>query len=267
MDTTLVTIFILTPPENLSAPTHRWHWHLPVFHKKNFKIFYIKFLGSTYSRYWQIRVDQIPCGTPYTPPTGCLQYMIESSGNFKSFNYGINDDDYHSLGTQDYAICFRRNKGKCKIEYSAAVNEGESFYTSQTPTTPAVRSKAGESGCPADYLNIPNAGNSVQGLSVCSVILKNWRNFTEFLLFRIHQVHWLKVGEDIVAEDLTVTTTQHQTPISTLLLFLLSFRLTSMELRHLQTTRTEDSALIITSWVASYLKGANTSVVLITVYA
>ena len=129
----------------------------------------LTFDGTTFSRSWQIRVDQIPCGTPYTPPTGCLQYMIESSGNFKSFNYGINDDDYHSLGTQDYAICFRRNKGKCKIEYSAAVNEGESFYTSQTPTTPAVRSKAGERGCPADYLNIPNAGNSVQGQSVCQV--------------------------------------------------------------------------------------------------
>ena len=30
----------------------------------------ITFTGSTYSRYWQIRVDQIPCGSSYTPPHG-----------------------------------------------------------------------------------------------------------------------------------------------------------------------------------------------------
>ena len=28
------------------------------------------FTGSTFSRYWRIRVDQIPCGTAYTPPHG-----------------------------------------------------------------------------------------------------------------------------------------------------------------------------------------------------
>ena len=73
-----------------------------------------------------------------------------------------------------------------------------------------------------------------------------------------------------MAEDLIVIGTQHQTPISTLLLFLLSFKLISMELRHLQTTRTEDSALIIINLVASYLEGAKasvSSVVLITAYA
>ena len=30
------------------------------------------FTGTSYSRYWQIRVDQIPCGTTYTPPHGNL---------------------------------------------------------------------------------------------------------------------------------------------------------------------------------------------------
>ena len=28
------------------------------------------FTGSSFSRYWRIRVDQIPCGTSYTPPHG-----------------------------------------------------------------------------------------------------------------------------------------------------------------------------------------------------
>ena len=112
--------------------------------------------GTTFSRYWQIRVDQIPCGTLYTPPQGCLEYHMETYGNFKSFNFGINDNDYHHLGsqvdistrissylhilisTQDYSVCIRRNSGMCKVAYKAA-DDGESFYTSQKPTTPAIR--------------------------------------------------------------------------------------------------------------------------------
>ena len=114
--------------------------------------------GTTFSRYWQIRVDQIPCGTLYTPPQGCLEYHMETYGNFKSFNFGINDNDYHHLGsqvdistrissylhilisTQDYSVCIRRNSGMCKVAYKAA-DDGESFYTSQKPTTPAIRYK------------------------------------------------------------------------------------------------------------------------------
>ena len=135
--------------------------------------------GTTVSRYWQIRVDQIPCGTTYTPPQGCVEYYMESTGNIKSFNFGLNDDDYHSLGEQTYSICIRRNKGKCRIAYSAA-DDGESFYTSQKPTTPAIRSKAGESGCPADYINIPNGSNSRYVGGTCTV---NKIEFCESLVF------------------------------------------------------------------------------------
>ena len=42
---------------------------------------------------------QIPCGTLYTPPMGCVQYHMDNFGNFKSFNFGL-DDNYHSLGNQ-----------------------------------------------------------------------------------------------------------------------------------------------------------------------
>ena len=83
---------------------------------------------------------------------------METYGNFKSFNFGINDNDYHHLGsqvdistrissylhilisTQDYSVCIRRNSGMCKVAYKAA-DDGESFYTSQKPTTPAIRYK------------------------------------------------------------------------------------------------------------------------------
>ena len=129
---------------------------------------YLIISGTTFDRYWQIRVDQIPCGKTYTPPTGCMQWLVENSGNVKSFNYGINDADYHHLDSQDYAICFRRAAGHCMIAYIPA-NEGESFYLSFTPSTPAIKSRAGESGCPADFLIIPGGQNVLEGDGTCQV--------------------------------------------------------------------------------------------------
>ena len=133
-------------------------------------------LGTTFTRYWQIRVDQIPCGTLYTPPHGCMQYYMEDFGNFKSFNFGLNDEDYHSLADQTYSICIRRNSKKCEISYRAA-DEGESFYTSTKPSTPSSNfgSRTGESGCPADFLNIPNGSNDKFHGGVCLVIHTNTR--------------------------------------------------------------------------------------------
>ena len=96
-----------------------------------------------------------------------MQYHMENAGNFKSFNFGLNDNDYHHLGTQTYAICIRRNKKMCKIAYQASEDDGESFYTSQKPSTPAIRSRAGESACATDYLNIPNGSNDEHGTGVC----------------------------------------------------------------------------------------------------
>jgi len=123
------------------------------------------FTGTTFERFWQIRVDQIPCGTLYTPPTGCLQWLMPESGNVKSFNYGL-DDDYHHLALQDYAVCFRRAAGFCKIAYTPA-DDGESFYLSFTPSTPTIRARTGESGCPADFLIIPRGTNSLTGQASC----------------------------------------------------------------------------------------------------
>ena len=124
-------------------------------------------IGTTFSRTWQIRVDQIECGQSFTPPQGCLEYHTADRGNFKSFNFGINDNDYHHLGTQEYSVCIRRNKKMCRIAYQASEDDGESFYMSLKPSTPAIRSRAGESGCPADYISIPNGSNDENGNAVC----------------------------------------------------------------------------------------------------
>jgi len=118
--------------------------------------------GTTFERTWQIRVDQIYCGTLFSPPHGCLQYFQGATGRFRTFNYGLNDD-YHHLNNADYAICFRRENAYCTISYIAATDEGESFYLSGHPNNPSVNAKAGETGCPADFISIPKGHNGGAG--------------------------------------------------------------------------------------------------------
>jgi len=120
--------------------------------------------GTTFERTWQIRVDQIKCGTLYTPPHGCIQYQHGVSGRFRSFNFGL-DNDYHHLNKQDYAICFRRELGYCIISYTAADDEGDSFYLSGHPNNPSTNAKAGETGCVADFITIPRGTNGGAGAS------------------------------------------------------------------------------------------------------
>ena len=136
--------------------------------------------GTSFSRYWQIRVDQIPCGTLYTPPMGCVQYHMDNYGNFKSFNFGL-DDDYHTLGDQEYSICIRRNSKMCRIAYNAA-DDGESFYMSQTPTVSKVRSRAGETGCPTDFITINDASNGEANGGICTNAVSDVRSLKELLL-------------------------------------------------------------------------------------
>ena len=86
--------------------------------------------GSTFARYWNIRISQIPCGTSYTgnnpwtrfikiliktfwfaAPDNCLQYFTSSVGTFSSFNYKFSDTPtYQHLANQDYTICIRMNQ-------------------------------------------------------------------------------------------------------------------------------------------------------------
>ena len=115
---------------------------------------------GTSSRYWRIRVDQLYCGDLSSPPHGCTQYFMSESGRVRSYNFGVNDD-YHHLADQDYAVCFRRARGFCRMSYSAT-EEGESFWTSRNPTATQYAA-AGESSCVSDFLMIPRGSNGGAG--------------------------------------------------------------------------------------------------------
>ena len=56
----------------------------------------------------------------------------------------------------------------CKIAYQASEDEGNSFYTNQKPSSPAIRSRAGEAFCAADYINIPHGSNDENGKGKCN---------------------------------------------------------------------------------------------------
>jgi len=109
--------------------------------------------GSLHSRYWKIRVSQISCGTISTPPHGCLQYMTGVSGAVYSFNYGKSADKGHHLISQEYTICFRREKGYCKMSYFP--ENTNAFYTSGSP--PSFAAAAGQKKCKKDYVSITGA--------------------------------------------------------------------------------------------------------------
>ena len=130
---------------------------------------------------------------------------MSTSGNFQSFNYGVDDSNYHHLPGQDYAVCFRREKGHCTISYVPA-DDGESFYLSQKPSNSLIKSLAGETKCGADFVIIPGGSNAKNGQGTCQVSCKN--SFYDFAirtpLFRALPqlcLAQLLTWEDIVAED------------------------------------------------------------------
>ena len=59
------------------------------------------FSGASTSRNWEIKATQIPCGSNYRQPEGCLQYHTELTGRFKTFNFDDTASPQH-LATQKY---------------------------------------------------------------------------------------------------------------------------------------------------------------------
>ena len=84
--------------------------------------------GTTTSRFWDIRISQIPCDATYAgiinccnlwkvlksfyfiAPADCLQYFMDVSGTVMSFNYLFSTvSPIQHLAFQDYTVCVRTN--------------------------------------------------------------------------------------------------------------------------------------------------------------
>merc|ERR1711953_419741 len=86
--------------------------------------------ASLATRSWSIRVTQYDCGFENAAPTGCSQYFWgEDNGYVQTYNF---DGSYH-LADQKMKACFRREKGNCKICYTA--DSYPDFAISKSPAS------------------------------------------------------------------------------------------------------------------------------------
>ena len=69
------------------------------------------------TRQWSIKVTHLECTHPLLAPNGCTQYYFgANTGSVKTFNY---DAGIH-LAEQNQNICFRRERGFCRLCFSVA---------------------------------------------------------------------------------------------------------------------------------------------------
>merc|ERR1711971_577544 len=73
------------------------------------------FIALAATRTWEIKVTQLECGNPMTPPGKCLQYHTGTAGQLTTFNYAGNA--LH-LADQDYNICIRQEMGMTCTVYT-----------------------------------------------------------------------------------------------------------------------------------------------------
>lgn len=112
--------------------------------------------GSTLSNTWRIKVSQIGCGNPARAPPGCLQYFFGGNTNtVSSFNW--DGTDAHSTGgllqSQQYRVCFRKEKGMCGITYTTTpVATGLDAY--ELEATADTIAEVAVAGCTISWLKI-----------------------------------------------------------------------------------------------------------------
>nr|CAH0108996.1 unnamed protein product [Daphnia galeata] len=128
-------------------------------------------IGSapTIDRSWRMKISLLPCDADYLAPPNCLQYITESTGTVKSFNWKdvtASATSQRQLADQDYLICFRTElvgnsqqvpNTHCLTECSTT-NGGLAFSLSRVATAD-VTSSSGGSGvtlaidqCANDFL-------------------------------------------------------------------------------------------------------------------
>merc|ERR1712110_1089520 len=106
---------------------------------------------TTFSRFWDIKVSQIPCNANFDAPEGCLQYHTGVDGRFESFNFPGNSPVEMHLQNQDYRVCIRQEEGYCCIRYR--VCDTPRSYTLSNDIAAMTGAHLG-SDCTNDYIII-----------------------------------------------------------------------------------------------------------------
>merc|ERR1712072_169268 len=127
------------------------------------------FGGTSVTRQYDIKVLQFDCRNEMGGPAGCLQYFSNDIGTFSSFNFVTpttpEATDAAHLANQDYNICIRRNKGKCRICYiPSTVGATAGTNPSSYGISIGQAATMGEIGsnCSLDFLEIIGLANDAE---------------------------------------------------------------------------------------------------------
>merc|ERR1712088_1172888 len=114
------------------------------------------FMALAATRSWEIKVTQLECGNPMTPPDGCLQWHTGSAGQLTTFNFAGNA--LH-LADQNYNICIRQEMGMTCTVYTvcaAIAGQGLPYSLSNRDVTglPAAALGFTDNTCTEDFIEI-----------------------------------------------------------------------------------------------------------------
>lgn len=124
---------------------------------------------TTTPRKWSIMATQYKCGDMSAPDLDCLQWFTGQVGEFASFNWNtastaVSSTQTH-LSSQQYDICFRRERGYCSICFSTKISStsngvASSFGVSAGTTAPTP-TLAADSACTGasqygDFIEVVN---------------------------------------------------------------------------------------------------------------
>lgn len=143
------------------------HMYVPVSSSCN-KINFDLDTDVTYTRSWSFSVQQIECSTDFGKHS-CMQYLTGTSGTFSSWNFDTTLTTIapaatnHHLNSQIYDVCFRQERGYCKICFSPVITTAasSSFGVSASIDKDALQAGAGDAACTgvtyfADYVQVEN---------------------------------------------------------------------------------------------------------------
>merc|ERR1739838_169792 len=121
------------------------------------------FIALAATRTWEIKVTQLECGNPMTPPGKCLQYHTGTAGQLTTFNYAGNA--LH-LADQDYNICIRQEMGMTCTVYTvcdAIAGQGLPFSLSNLdPAGLPASAKGLSDGACSGTAALPGGGDYIQ---------------------------------------------------------------------------------------------------------
>ncbi|KAF2350941.1 CUB domain [Trinorchestia longiramus] len=132
-----------------------------------------------YTRLWNIRVTQIPCGSPNLAPPGCLQFYNSTSGTIRSLNFKDSLPDEgttYQLQKQNYGACVNSKVDYCELTWTASEQGlGYSFTLNgdAARNTSDFQTFYGPEDCNEDYVTIPGGiyedenGNPVEADRYC----------------------------------------------------------------------------------------------------